>query len=191
MNENNKIIDVKTNVLESMEKDNKINFVSFSELDKNGRFIEAYGYFEKPQSNPVLDENLGEILSKIGSKKGDDGIMNKEKYLPIGSVVLLKDAKKRIMVTGFVAQSQETGDKIFDYMGCLYPEGIISSEQNLLFNHDQIDKIFYLGYSDEEWLKVHSKLKEVSNEMQKEINEKNQSTKNNNSNNQFEILNNV
>ena len=76
--------------------------------------------------------------------------MNREKYLPIGSVVLLKEAKKRVMVTGFVAQSNETGDKVFDYMGCLYPEGIISSEQNLLFNHDQIDKIFYLGYSDEE-----------------------------------------
>ena len=76
--------------------------------------------------------------------------MNREKYLPIGSVVLLKTAKKRIMVTGFVAKAQETGDKVFDYMGCLYPEGVISSDKNLLFNHDQIDKIYYLGYSDEE-----------------------------------------
>lgn len=116
--------------------------------------------------------------------------MNREKYLPIGSVVLLKEAKKRVMVTGFVAQSQETGNKIFDYMGCLYPEGIISSEQNLLFNHEQIDKIFYLGYSDEEWIQVHSKLKEVASKMQKEASGNNQITQNNNTN-LFNTLNNV
>ena len=116
--------------------------------------------------------------------------MNREKYLPIGSVVLLKEAKKRVMVTGFVAQSQETGDKVFDYMGCLYPEGIISSEQNLLFNHDQIDKIFYLGYSDEEWIEIQSKLKEVASEMQNEANKNNQTTQNNYTN-LFNTLNNV
>ena len=93
--------------------------------------------------------------------------MNKEKYLPIGSVVLLKDAKKRVMITGFAAKGKETGDKMFDYMGCLYPEGVISSEQNLLFNHEQIDKIFYIGYIDEEWKNVELKLKEVVSSLDK------------------------
>ena len=116
--------------------------------------------------------------------------MNKEKYLPIGSVVLLKDAKKRVMITGFVAQAQETGDKVFDYMGCLYPEGVISSEQNLLFNHEQIDKIFYIGYSDEEWISVHEKLKEVANQMSNEAKINNQIAQNNNTN-LFDTLNNV
>ena len=88
--------------------------------------------------------------------------MNREKYLPIGSVVLLKNAKKRVMVTGFIARAQETGDKIFDYMGCLYPEGVVSSDKNLLFNHDQIDKIFYLGYTDEEWKSVQDKLNKTT-----------------------------
>ena len=97
--------------------------------------------------------------------------MNKEKYLPIGSVVLLKDAKKRVMITGFAAKGKETGDKIFDYMGCLYPEGIINSEQNLLFNHDQIDKIFYIGYIDEEWKRIESKLKEMVNNLEKKGNQ--------------------
>lgn len=74
--------------------------------------------------------------------------MNKEKYLPIGSVVLLKGAKKRIMITGFVVKGKESGEKVYDYMGCLFPEGVISSDKNLLFNHDQIDKLYYIGYSD-------------------------------------------
>lgn len=94
--------------------------------------------------------------------------MNKEKYLPIGSVVLLKDAKKRVMITGFAAKGKETGDKMFDYMGCLYPEGVISSEQNLLFDHEQIDKIFYIGYIDDEWKNVELKLKEVVSSLDKE-----------------------
>ena len=89
--------------------------------------------------------------------------MNREQYLPIGSVVMLKSAKKRVMITGFAAKGKEAGDKLFDYVGCLFPEGVISSEKNLLFNHDQIDKIFYLGYSDDEETKFKIKLDEVLN----------------------------
>lgn len=85
--------------------------------------------------------------------------MNTEKYLPIGTVCILKNAKKRVMVTGFAAKGKETGDKMFDYIGCLYPEGVISSDKNLLFNHDQIDKIFYMGYVDEEQKELMNKLK--------------------------------
>lgn len=87
--------------------------------------------------------------------------MKREKYLPIGTVVLLKDAKKRIMITGFVAKGKETNNKIFDYIGCLYPEGVLNSEQNLLFNHDQIKDIYYMGYVDDEWKKVEKKIKEM------------------------------
>ena len=73
-----------------------------------------------------------------------------EKYLPIGSVVLMKEAKKRIMITGYVAKTAETGDKIWDYIGCLWPEGTISSDKNLLFDHKDIQQIFAIGYSDDE-----------------------------------------
>lgn len=76
--------------------------------------------------------------------------MNTNKYLPIGTVVLLKNAKKKIMITGFAVKGKETGDKIFDYIGCLYPEGTISSDKNLLFNHNQIDKIYHMGFVSEE-----------------------------------------
>jgi len=76
--------------------------------------------------------------------------MQREKYLPIGSVVLLKGGKKRAMITGFCSVAQEKTDKIFDYSGCVYPEGYLSSNQVCLFDHDQIDKIFFIGYEDEE-----------------------------------------
>ena len=72
------------------------------------------------------------------------------KYLPIGSVVLCKDATKRLMITGFCCKDANNPDKTYDYSGCLYPEGIVSSDRTLLFDHSQIEKIFALGYSDDE-----------------------------------------
>ena len=73
----------------------------------------------------------------------------REKYLPIGTVVLLKGGKKRAMITGFCSIAQENQEKIYDYSGCVYPEGYLSSNQVCLFDHDQIEKIFFEGFVDE------------------------------------------
>ena len=73
-----------------------------------------------------------------------------EKYLPLGSVVLLKKAKKRVMIVGYAVRGKESGNKIWDYVGCMYPEGLLSSDKNLLFNHNDINKVYALGFSDDE-----------------------------------------
>lgn len=75
---------------------------------------------------------------------------NYEKYLPIGTVVMLKGGSKRVMISGFCAVTAEDSEKTYDYSGCLYPEGHLSPEQTCLFDHEQIDKIYYLGYVDDE-----------------------------------------
>lgn len=82
-----------------------------------------------------------------------------EKYLPLGSVVLLKGAKKRVMITGFCCVTKEHEGQMFDYSGCLYPEGIISNEQTALFNHEQIANVYHLGLIDEEEKKFKEDLK--------------------------------
>ena len=74
----------------------------------------------------------------------------REKFLPIGTIVLLKGGKKRAMITGFCSIAQENQEKVYDYSGCVYPEGYLSSNQVCLFDHDQIEKIFFVGYEDEE-----------------------------------------
>ena len=84
-----------------------------------------------------------------------------KKYLPIGSVVLLKDAKKRVMITGFCIQAKEKADKRFDYIACLYPEGVIDTEKNLLFDHENIEKIYAIGYSDDEEKTFKEKLNDI------------------------------
>ena len=82
-------------------------------------------------------------------------------YLPIGSVVLLKGGKKRLMVTGFYVRPDENSDTVYDYVGCLYPEGVISSDKNCVFNHDQIEKIYFLGFTDVEEQSFKNKLYEL------------------------------
>lgn len=84
-----------------------------------------------------------------------------EKFLPVGSVVLLNEATKRVMITGFYIKGNEIPDKVFDYIGCLYPEGVISTDKNLLFNHEDIKQIYAIGYSDDEEKKFKEKLKDL------------------------------
>ncbi len=91
--------------------------------------------------------------------------MNYEKYLPIGTVVILKGGTKRAMITGFCSMANGDKTKVFDYSGCLYPEGVISSDKTLLFDHNQIDKIFHLGLIDDE----EKQFKQRLNEMIKKI----------------------
>lgn len=75
--------------------------------------------------------------------------MNETKLLPIGSVVLLKESNKRVMIVGLLQRQQETG-KLWDYSACFYPEGIINPTELFLFNHDQIDVLYFIGFQDKE-----------------------------------------
>lgn len=81
-----------------------------------------------------------------------------EKFLPLGSVVLMKEAKKKIMITGYAVTSPESGDQIWDYIGCIWPEGMIAPDKNLLFNHDKIEKVFAIGFTNDEQKKFNSLL---------------------------------
>lgn len=111
----------------------------------------------------------------------------KEKFLPIGTVVLLKNATKRIMITGFCAVQRNMNiNKTFDYYGCIYPEGYMSPESVLVFDHDQIEKIYHVGLAnDDEEQNFKNKLKNVlvsmekfNKELSKIINDEEPSTKN-------------
>lgn len=76
--------------------------------------------------------------------------MNKN-LLPIGSVVLLKGAKKRLMICGRI-QTNVATDTTYDYSACYYPEGIIDSKNLFMFNNDDIEKLFFIGFQDGEEL---------------------------------------
>ena len=69
--------------------------------------------------------------------------------LPIGSVVLLKEGKKRLMVYG-IKQTDKSSNTEYDYIGVLYPEGNMGDGTQFLFNHGDIDEIYFRGCEDEE-----------------------------------------
>lgn len=85
----------------------------------------------------------------------------KKKYLPIGTVVMLKEATKKIMIIGFKCHVKDDISKEYDYAGVIYPEGLIDSSQNLVFNHEQIDKIYYVGYMDKDENEFKEKLNKL------------------------------
>lgn len=73
--------------------------------------------------------------------------MKISELLPIGSVVLLKNGKKRVMIIGVKQREKKA---IYDYIGVVYPEGSLGVRSQVLFNHDNVDKIYFRGYEDSE-----------------------------------------
>lgn len=85
-----------------------------------------------------------------------------EKYLPIGTVLLLKNGLKKVMIAGFCRKTK-TDDKSFDYFGCMYPEGFLTFDKILLFNHDQIQKIYHMGFVNAEERQFKKDLNDILN----------------------------
>ena len=85
-----------------------------------------------------------------------------EKYLPIGTVVMLEKGTKRVMITGFCGMTGDDNSKIWDYSGCMYPEGFLSSNQTCLFDHEQIKDVYHIGLAeDDEEKEFKSKLNDL------------------------------
>lgn len=73
--------------------------------------------------------------------------MKMTELLPIGSVVLLHNGKKKVMIIGVM---QRDRNKRYDYLGVLYPEGSLGSTSQVLFDHENVKEVFFRGYEDEE-----------------------------------------
>ncbi|GFI65966.1 hypothetical protein IMSAG185_01573 [Lachnospiraceae bacterium] len=91
-----------------------------------------------------------------------------EGVLPIGTVVLLKDSQKRLMVIGICQKEVGQKEVIWDYAGCLYPEGYLGGDKVYLFNNDQIEKVFAIGYQDEEQFIFKQKVDKIMTDLRGE-----------------------
>ena len=45
-------------------------------------------------------------------------------------------------------QLQGEEEKLWDYLGVLYPEGYLGNDYTFLFNNEDIDEVIFKGYSD-------------------------------------------
>ena len=96
-----------------------------------------------------------------------------KKFLPIGTVVLLKGGKRELMITSYcVMPNGDVYDKsgkidakgrMFDYGACFYPEGMLTSDQLFAFDHVQIERVCFTGYQTD-------KQKEISNILNNSLN---------------------
>jgi len=90
-----------------------------------------------------------------------------KELLPIGSVVMLKGGKKRVMICGRIQTHVETG-KLYDYSACYFPEGIINPRELFLFNNEDIEQVYFIGLQDVEEFKfrgyINKKLEELAAE---------------------------
>lgn len=75
--------------------------------------------------------------------------MKVKELLPIGSVVLLKGGKKRLMIYG-IKQTDNATEIEYDYISVLYPEGNMGEAGQYLFNHEDIEEVYFKGCDDEE-----------------------------------------
>ncbi|WP_252232162.1 DUF4176 domain-containing protein [Clostridium sp. ZBS15] len=89
---------------------------------------------------------------------------NKDELLPLGTVVLLKDSNIQLMITGRMRKLEgNSSGEIWDYSGCAYPRGFMSSNDSYLFNFNEIDKVYFKGYQDEDEIKYNKQLVEYRN----------------------------
>lgn len=74
---------------------------------------------------------------------------NIKELLPIGSVVLLENALKKVMIIGIKPVNKET-EVEYDYIAVMYPEGYMGNQGSFLFNHSDITDVVFHGYSNPE-----------------------------------------
>lgn len=108
------------------EEDNKQRFLA---NDKEYRF--------------KISGSSENVEEKIQQRSNEELANAMKKYMPIGSIVRIKNSFKNYMIIGF---NHKLDNTTYDYLACEYPFGVDLNHQNTLFNHNQIEKVFHIGF---------------------------------------------
>lgn len=115
--------------------------------DENHEFeLSAYG-----ASVYYLADSFDGLLKLIekNNYKGEND-MSKVDYLPLGSIVLLKgDIQKLVIISRGLIVNNNERELFFDYAATCYPKGL-DSEKVVYFNADDIAKVVFEGYKDDD-----------------------------------------
>ena len=87
------------------------------------------------------------------------------RYLPIGSVIRLKNNNKSIMITGYYSVEYARDLEIYDYSGCAYPEGVMIKSSCCSFNQSDIKEVLFEGYKTNEYTTLTNGLNEIDEEI--------------------------
>lgn len=81
-----------------------------------------------------------------------------DSYLPIGSIVKIRGFLREFMIIG---RFYETDKIKKDYCGVLYPEGFISTQATIMFNHKDIEEVVVRAEESDRGKVVNAMLKAV------------------------------
>lgn len=70
-----------------------------------------------------------------------------DKLLPLGSIVQLYDGEVKVIIVGRVQKHVGNGN-LYDYSSCIYPQGYMGSDQLYMFNHENIETLYFIGFED-------------------------------------------
>ncbi len=75
--------------------------------------------------------------------------MKNDDFLPIGSVVKIKDAPDQLfMIFGWL-QKSTVKDEVYDYIAVMYPEGLANMLLCFYFNDEDIEEVLFRGFQNE------------------------------------------
>lgn len=89
--------------------------------------------------------------------------------LPIGTVVSIGDEKDGyipVVIAGYGGQNSE--NKIYDYIGFVFPYGYISRDKIIIFDTSLIHQVLHKGYEDENYKEMIPEVKKTLDEMKGE-----------------------
>lgn len=97
--------------------------------------------------------------------------MEKIEFLPLGTIVVLNGAVKKLMIAQRAVtiandKDPEAEPQYFDYGAVLYPEGLIDG-QLVYFNSEDIYTIIAEGYSDKDDELIIDEINEALNNIEK------------------------
>lgn len=76
-----------------------------------------------------------------------------KRLLPPGTIVMLDlEKKEKVMIIGRSVRKTEEDNTIWDYCGCLVPQGLSTPDQIRIFNHSEIKRLLFIGFQDEQEL---------------------------------------
>ena len=94
---------------------------------------------------------------------------NIEKFLPLGTVCIFKNTKRKSIIVGYLVRTERDNDGVCDYMAYPYPMGLWDNSNILVFNHEDIDSVIFMGYNDAEQKKLNKQMCSISNELENTI----------------------
>jgi len=77
--------------------------------------------------------------------------MIKGYVLPLGTVVTLKSGDVKLIIVGRAQLFNDEGEiGYFDYSALAYPQGVVAESEYAFFNDEDIEKVLFEGYRDEQ-----------------------------------------